>query len=94
MSTHVSSRSLDTVEPRPSRVGVGLLTKSGFGTAILMAVLAAIDAVAGDSIDADTRFLIGSAVATIIATILARGYQAGKLIAAKHGIDLPDQPLR
>jgi hypothetical protein len=94
MSTHVSSHSLDTVEPRPSRVDVGLLTKSGFGTAILMAVLAVIDALAGESIDADTRFLIGSAVASVIATIFARGYQAGKLIATKHGVDLPDQPLR
>jgi len=91
MTTHVSSRD---PEPSPQFVDVGLLTKTGFGSALLMAVLAVVDAVAGETIDGDTRMLIGSAVASVVATILARGYQAGKLIAAKHHIDLPDRPLR
>ncbi len=85
---------LDNPEPSPSRVDVGLATKTGLGTALLMALLALIDAVAGEAIDGDTRLLIASAVASVIATVLSRGYQAGKLIAAKHGIELPDQPLR
>jgi hypothetical protein len=82
------------VEPVPDRPSIGLLTKTGFGTAIVMAVLALIDAIVGDSIDADTRLLIATSVASVIATILARGYQAGQLIAAKYGVKLPDQPLR
>jgi hypothetical protein len=79
---------------RNASVPVGLLTKTGLGTALLMAVLAVVDAVVGDTIDADTRLLIASAVASTIATVLARAYQAGKLLAAKHGVELPDQPLR
>lgn len=94
MSTHIGAQGVDNPEPSPSRVDVGLLTKTGFGTALLMLVLAGIDAIAGDSIDADTRLLIATGVASMIATILGRAYQAGKLIAAKHGIDLPNQPLR
>lgn len=94
MSTHINSHNLDNPEPSPSRVDVGLLTKTGFGTALVMAILALLDLVLGDSFDQDTRMLLASGIASVIATILARGYQAGKLIAAKHGVDLPDQPLR
>lgn len=89
MTTHVGSRSV-----APKEVPVGLLTKTGLGTALLMAVLAVIDSIAGNNIDSDTRLMIGTSVASIIATVLARAYQAGKLLAAEHGIDLPDQPLR
>jgi hypothetical protein len=89
MTTH--ARTNRVAEPS---VSVGLLTKTGFGTALLSAVLAVIDAVAGDAIDSDTRLLIGTAVASIIATVLARAYQAGKLYASQHGVNLPDQPLR
>ncbi len=53
-----------------------------------------VDLIAGDSFDSDTRSLLALGIATAIATILARGYQAGKLIAAKYNIKLPDQPLR
>lgn len=91
MSTHVSSTRSSNL---PDSVPVGLLTQTGLGTALLMAVLAVIDAISGDVIDSDTRLLIGTSVASVIATILARGYQAGKLYAAKHNINLPDQPLR
>ncbi len=93
MSTHITQK-FDNPEPSPARVDVGLLTKTGMGTALLMAVLAGTDLVIGESFDEDTRMLLASGIASMIATILARGYQAGKLIAAKHGVDLPDQPLR
>lgn len=79
-TTHVSAI--------PASVPVGLGTQAGFGAAILAAVLALIDAIAGDNIDSDTKFLIGAAVASTIATVLSRGYQAGKLYAARRGIDL------
>lgn len=91
MSTHVSATR--RVDP-PDRVSVGLLTQTGLGTSLVMFVSAIIDAIAGDVIDSDTRLLIAGGIATVIATIFARAYQAGKLIAARHGIDLPDQPLR
>lgn len=90
MSTHVST----TRGEHPNRVSVGLLTQTGLGTSLAMFVSAIIDALAGGAIDSDTRLLIASGVATVIATIFARAYQAGKLIAARHGINLPDQPLR
>jgi hypothetical protein len=80
--------------PRPASIGVGLLTKTGLGTTLLMFVSAVVDLIAGDTFDADTRALLAAGVATAVATILARGYQAGQLIAAKHNITLPDQPLR
>lgn len=81
-------------EPSPMSVDVGLLTKTGLGTTLLMFVGALVDLVGGETFDSDTRTLIAAGIATTIATILARGYQAGKLIAAKHNITLPDQPLR
>lgn len=93
MTTHASSGSS---RPRklPASVPVGLLTQTGLGTTLLMFVSAIVDMITGDSFDADTRFLIASGIATAVATILARGYQAGKVYAAKYNIDLPDQPLR
>lgn len=94
MTSPLEPSTLRGSEPSPLKVDVGLLTKTGLGSALLLSVLAALDAIIGDNIDADTRLLIGSAVASTIATILSRGYQAGKLIAAKHNITLPDQPLR
>lgn len=90
MTTHVSSSRAG----RKNGVSVGLLTQTGLGTTLLMFLSALIDSIVGDAFDADTRFLIASGIATAVATILARGYQAGKLLAAQHGIDLPDQPLR
>ena len=94
MTTHARSQALGDPEPSPQFVDVGLLTKTGLGTTLLMWVLSLVDAIAGETIDADTRMLIAAGVASAIGTILARGYQAGKLIAAKHNIDLPDRPLR
>jgi len=65
-------------------VSVGLLTKTGLGMTLLMLVGALVDMVLGDSFDNDTRLLITAAVASAIATVLARAYQAGKLYAAQH----------
>jgi len=81
-------------EPSPARVDVGLLTKTGLGTSLLMFVGMVVDLIVGDTFDADTRSLLAAGIATAVATILARGYQAGKLIAAKHNVTLPDEPLR
>lgn len=99
MTTHIRSGGEDVPARSrsaalPNSVPVGLLTQTGLGTTLLMFVSAVIDLVGGDSFDADTRTLLSLGVATAIATILARGYQAGKLYAAKRGIDLPDKPLR
>ncbi|MGG6498536.1 UNVERIFIED_CONTAM: hypothetical protein NY603_36975, partial [Bacteroidetes bacterium 56_B9] len=64
MTTHMGPP-LTNPEPSPSKVDVGLLTQTGLGTALLMGVLALLDAIIGDNgIDADTRLLIGSAVAS------------------------------
>lgn len=90
MSTHIGTQ----VETVPAKVSVGLATHTGLGTALLMALLAGIDAVAGEKIDDDTRMLLALGVASAIATVLSRGYQAAKLYAAQRGIDLPDRPLR
>jgi hypothetical protein len=75
-------------------VPVGLATQTGLGAALLAAVLAAIQAVAGGVIDGDTKFLIASAVVSLVATVVSRGYQAAKLYAAHYGVTLPDRPLR
>jgi hypothetical protein len=88
------NRPVSNPEPSPLTVDVGLLTKTGLGTTLLMFISAVVDVIAGDNFDSDTRSLIAAGIATAVATILARGYQAGKLIAAKHNISLPDQPLR
>lgn len=88
------NRPVANPEPSPLSVDVGLLTKTGLGTTLVMFVGALVDMIAGDNFDSDTRSLIAAGIATAVATILARGYQAGKLIAAKHNITLPDQPLR
>jgi len=88
------NRPVTNPEPSPFKVDVGLLTKTGLGTSLLMFISALVDVIAGDNFDSDTRSLIAGGIATVVATILARGYQAGKLIAAKHNITLPDQPLR
>lgn len=89
MSTRTTSVS------NPSQgVSVGLLTKTGLGITLMSFVGAIVDLAAGNTFDADTRTLITGGVASAIATILARGYQAGQKIAHQHGIDLPDQPLR
>lgn len=94
MTTYHPPPEVVNPEPSPARVDVGLLTKTGLGTTLLMFIGAVIDLIAGDTFDADTRALLAAGIATAVATILARGYQAGKLIAAKHDITLPDQPLR
>jgi putative exporter of polyketide antibiotics len=93
MTTHVSARSVSNPEPSPSRVDVGLLTHTGIGATLLLWVGALVDAIAGSGLDSDTRTMIVSGAVTLVSVILSRGYQAGKLIAAKHGIDLPDDPL-
>lgn len=67
----------------PANPGLGVASKTGLGATVLLAVLAAIDALAGDVIDNDTKFLIGSAVATTIVTVGGRMYQQGKLYAAR-----------
>lgn len=92
MTTHVGS-SVDNPEPSPSRVDVGLLTQTGLGSTVLLWIGALVDAIAGETVDADTRTLIISGVVALVGVILSRGYQAGKLIAAKHGVDLPSDPL-
>lgn len=78
----------------PSSVPIGLLTQTGLGTTLVMFIGAVIDLIVGDTFDADTRSLLAAGIATAVATILARGYQAGKLYAAQHGVVLPDEPLR
>jgi|tagenome__1003787_1003787.scaffolds.fasta_scaffold20845813_2 hypothetical protein len=78
----------------PSGVPIGLLTQTGLGTTLVMFIGAVIDLIVGDTFDADTRALLAAGIATAVATILARGYQAGKLYAAQHGVVLPDEPLR
>jgi len=94
MSSNPLNPSVSEIRPVPTKIEVGLLTKTGLGTTLLMFVSALVDLIAGDSFDSDTRSLLALGIATAIATILARGYQAGKLIAAKYHITLPDQPLR
>ena len=63
MSTHISAVGTNP-EPHPHRVDVGLLTKTGLGTALLMAILAVVDVIVGDTFDSDTRMLIASGVAS------------------------------
>jgi hypothetical protein len=92
MSTHVGS-SVDNPEPSPSRVDVGLLTKTGLGATVVMWLGALVDAIAGETVDADTRTLIVTGVVALFGVIISRGYQAGQLIASKHGVDLPRDPL-
>jgi hypothetical protein len=92
MTTHVSAPRTRSVSP--DGVPVGLLTQTGLGTSLLMFIGAIIDLIVGDTFDADTRSLLAAGIATAVATILARGYQAGQLYAKQHGIELPDQPLR
>lgn len=95
MTTHV--RAGGDIPPRSTldSVPVRLGTQTGLGTALLMFILSGIDAIAGERIDADTRMLVALGVASVIATVLSRGYQAARLYAAqKTGINLPDQPLR
>ena len=94
MTTYQTPSSVANAEPSPARVDVGILTKTGLGTTLVMFVGALVDLIAGDTFDSDTRALLAAGIATAVATILARGYQAGQLIAAKHHITLPDQPLR
>jgi hypothetical protein len=81
MTTHGSTSALSTTgDDRPA---VGLGSKVGLGSAVLLAVLAAIDAIAGDKIDSDTKFLVGSSVAATITTVLGRMYQQAMLYLAK-----------
>lgn len=89
MSTNIPRAPSAVTGPAlPAEPRVGIATKTTLGAAVLAAVLALIDAVAGDTIDSDTKLLIGSSVALVIANALSRGYQAGKLYAAKRGIEL------
>jgi hypothetical protein len=92
MTTHVGSETTN-LEPSPSKVDVGLLTKTGLGATVVMWLGALVDAIAGETVDADTRTLIVTGVIALVSVVLSRGYQAGKLIAAKHGVDLPVDPL-
>jgi hypothetical protein len=57
-------------------VPVGLGTKAGLGTGFALFVAAAVDAVAGEVIDADTRLLIVTATVSTVATIVGRMLQA------------------
>lgn len=91
MTTYQEPKTLD---PVPTGVPVGLLTKTGLGTTLVMFIGAIVDLIAGDTFDADTRALLAAGIATAVATILSRGYQAGRLYAAQHGVELPNQPLR
>lgn len=68
----------------------GLGTKAGFGAAVLSLVLALLDAIVGNKVDADTKLFFATGIASVLVTVAGRMYQAAKakaaLILAQAGV--------
>jgi hypothetical protein len=76
MTKDMPNMNLNTPQPPKGGVPFGPASKAGTAGTLVLLVAALLDAIVGDSIDADTRLLIAGGVATLITTVFGRMLQA------------------